>query len=92
VLGWVGALIVLLLVAWWRGQTVGKKLLKLRVLELNGAPMTVLRCLKRYGGYAAGMATGGIGFAQALWDPNRQALHDKAAHTAVFDERGAAAG
>jgi uncharacterized RDD family membrane protein YckC len=92
VLGWVGALIVLLLVAWWRGQTVGKKLLKLRVLELNGAPMTVLRCLKRYGGYAAGMATGGIGFAQVLWDPNRQALHDKAAHTAVFDERGAAAG
>lgn len=84
--GW-GIVYFSLLPAWWRGQTVGKKLLKLRVLELTGAPMTVLRCLKRYGGYAAGMATGGIGFAQVLWEPNRQGLHDKAAHTAVFDER-----
>ena len=51
--------------------------------------MTVMRCLKRYGGYAAGMATGGLGFAQLLWDPNRQALQDKAAHTAVLDLRAA---
>jgi hypothetical protein len=42
---------------------------------------------KRYGGYAAGLATGGLGFMQVLWDPNRQALHDKAAHTAVIDLR-----
>ncbi|GAB4041944.1 MAG: hypothetical protein Fur0014_13700 [Rubrivivax sp.] len=88
--GW-GIVYFSLLPAWWRGQTVGKKLLKLRVLELTGAPLTVLRCLKRYGGYAAGMATGGIGFAQVLWEPNRQGLHDKAAHTAVFDDRTPAA-
>jgi hypothetical protein len=88
--GW-GIVYFSLLPAWWRGQTVGKKLLKLRVVELTGAPLTVLRCLKRYGGYAAGMATGGIGFAQVLWEPNRQGLHDKAAHTAVFDERTPAA-
>ena len=35
------------------------------------------------------MATGGLGFAQLLWDPNRQALQDKAAHTAVLDLRAA---
>jgi uncharacterized RDD family membrane protein YckC len=88
--GW-GIVYFALLPAWWGGQTVGKKLFGLQVVELTGKPMTVLRCLKRYGGYAAGMATGGLGFAQALWDPNRQALQDKAAHTAVVDLRGARA-
>lgn len=89
-LGW-GIVYFSLLPAWWGGQTVGKKLLRLRVVELTGKPMTVMRSLKRYGGYAAGLATGGLGFLQILWDPNRQGLHDKAAHTAVLDLRLAAA-
>lgn len=85
-LGW-GIVYFSLLPAWWGGQTVGKKLLRLRVLELTGKPMTVMRSLKRYGGYAAGLATGGVGFLQLLWDPNRQGLQDKAAHTVVIDLR-----
>jgi hypothetical protein len=85
-LGW-GIVYFSLLPAWWGGQTVGKKLFGLRVVELTGKPMTVMRSLKRYGGYAAGMATGGLGFAQVLWDVNRQALQDKAAHTVVIDLR-----
>jgi RDD family len=84
--GW-GIVYFSLLPAWWGGQTVGKKIFGLQVVELTGQPMTVMRCLKRYGGYAAGMATGGLGFAQALWDPNRQGIQDKAAHTAVIDLR-----
>jgi hypothetical protein len=47
-----------------------------------------MRSLKRYGGYAAGLATGGLGLLQVLWDPNRQGLQDKAAHTVVLDLRG----
>lgn len=90
-LGW-GIVYFSLLPAWWGGQTVGKKLFRLRIVELTGKPMTVLRSLKRYGGYAAGLATGGLGFLQILWDPNRQGLHDKAAHTAVLDLRAAAEG
>ncbi len=89
-LGW-GIVYFSLLPAWWGGQTVGKKLLRLRVVELTGKPITVMRSLKRYGGYAAGLATGGLGFLQVLWDPNHQGLHDKAAHTAVLDLRPAAA-
>lgn len=85
-LGW-GILYFSLLPAWWRGQTLGKKVMRLRVVELSGQPITAMRSLKRYGGYVAGLATGGIGLLQLLWDPNRQGLHDKAAHTVVLDER-----
>ncbi|WP_374346930.1 RDD family protein [Chitinimonas sp.] len=73
--------------AMWRGQTLGKRLFGLRVVELTGKPLSVINCFSRYGGYAAGMATGLFGFAQVLWDPNRQAIQDKIAHTVVIDER-----
>lgn len=85
-LGW-GILYFSLLPAWWRGQTLGKKLMRMRVVELSGQPINVMRSLKRYGGYVAGLATGGIGLLQLLWEPNRQGLHDQAAHTVVLDER-----
>ena len=70
---------------WWKGQTLGKRLFKLRVVELTGKPMTLMLAFKRYGGYAAGVSTGLFGFLQVLWDGNCQALHDKAAHTVVLD-------
>lgn len=78
-----------MLPAWWRGQTLGKRLFGLRVMEITGKPMTPLLNFKRFGGYLAGMATGGLGLVQLLWDPNRQGLQDKAAHTVVVDERAA---
>lgn len=71
----------------WPGQTPGKRLLGLQVVELTGKPARLMLNLRRYGGYAAGMATGGMGFLQIFWDANRQAIQDKAAHTAVIDLR-----
>ena len=56
--------------------------------DLTGRRLGVMDCFGRYGGYAAGLATGGIGLLQALWDPNRQAVEDKLAHTVVIDLRG----
>jgi len=85
-LGWAIAYFSLVPVL-WPGQTVGKRLMGLRVMELTGKPMTLMQCLKRYGGYAAGISTGMLGFAQLLWDPNRQAIQDKTAHTVVVDIR-----
>ena len=88
-LGWAIAYFSLL-PAWWNGQTLGKKLLRLRVVELTGKPLTVMRAFKRYGGYAAGIGTGMFGFLQVFWDSNRQAIQDKTAHTVVIDLRRAA--
>jgi RDD family len=85
-LGWAIAYFSLL-PAWWNGQTLGKRLFGLRVVELTGKPLTVMIAFKRYGGYAAGMATGMFGFAQVFWDGNRQAIQDKTAHTVVIDLR-----
>jgi uncharacterized RDD family membrane protein YckC len=69
----------------WNGQSLGKRVFGLRVVELTGKPLSVFHCFSRYGGYAAGTATGGIGFLQILWDVNRQAIQDKIAHTVVID-------
>lgn len=76
-----------LLPFWWKGQTVGKRVLNLRIVELTGKPLTLMHAFNRYGGYAAGMATGGFGFLQVFWDHNRQAIQDKIAHTVVIDHR-----
>lgn len=83
--GW-AAVYFSFLTAWWQGQTLGKKMFGLRVVQLNGKRLTIWDCFNRYGGYAAGFATGLLGFAQVFWDDNRQAIHDRISFTVVLDE------
>lgn len=71
--------------ATWKGQTPGKKLLKIKVLQLDGTPLSLWDSFGRYGGYGAGIATGLLGFLQIYWDPNRQAIHDKISATIVVN-------
>lgn len=71
----------------WRGHTVGKRLLGLRVIRLDGEPINWWSAFERAGGYVAGLATGLLGFAQVFWDPNRQCIHDKIVGTVVVDTR-----
>lgn len=70
----------------WRGQTPGKRLFGLRTVRLNGKPLSYWDSFNRYGGYAAGFATGLIGFLQVFWDANRQAIHDQISFTAVIHD------
>jgi hypothetical protein len=73
--------------AWWKGQTPGKKLLGMKVIKLDNKPLNLWESFGRYGGYAAGLATGFTGFVQVFWDPNRQAIQDKISETLVIDLR-----
>ena len=66
-----------------KGQTIGKRIMRVRVLRLDGQPFGWWSSFERAGGYAAGLATGFLGFAQILWDPNRQCIHDKIVGTVV---------
>lgn len=67
------------------GQTLGKKLLGIRVIKLDGAKLSLWAAFGRYGGYAAGFTTGLLGFMQIFWDANRQGIQDKISSTVVID-------
>lgn len=84
--GWVGVYFILSL-ALFNGRTAGKKLLGLKVVQLNNKPISIWYSFERFGGYAAGLATGLLGFFQVFWDANRQGIHDKIASTVVVDLR-----
>lgn len=81
--GW-GALYFTAFLALWRGQTPGKRMLGVRVIRLDGRPISWWIAFERFGGYAASLSTGMMGFAQLIWDRNRQSLHDKAVETVVI--------
>lgn len=67
-----------------QGQTVGKRLAGIRVVRLDGEAINWWTAFERAGGYAAGLATGLLGFAQVYWDANRQAIHDRIVGTVVI--------
>jgi hypothetical protein len=82
-IGWAAAYFTLFTTL-WAGQTPGKRLMKIRVVHLGGKPMSYWMSFGRYGGYAAGLTTGLLGFLQIYWDPNRQAVQDQLSFTAVI--------
>jgi hypothetical protein len=73
-----------------RGATLGKKLLGLRIVRLDGARLSWLDSLERSAAYAEVLGT--LGFALlALWrSPNRRLPHDRIAETVVLRARRAA--
>lgn len=71
----------------WHGQTPGKKIAGIRVLQLDGTPLSMWDSFGRYGGYGAGIATGLLGFIQIFWNANRQAIQDQISATVVIDDR-----
>ncbi len=84
--GWAGVYFTLF-TSWFGGRTPGKLVFGTRVMRLDGRALTAMDAFTRNGGYAAGLATGMIGFLRLLWDPNRQAIQDKIAGTVVVSTR-----
>ena len=69
---------------WFQGQTMGKKIFKIRVVKLNGKPMTFWGSIERATGYTASGSLFLYGFFQYFWDRNRQTTHDKITETIVI--------
>ncbi|MGC1390162.1 MAG: RDD family protein [Bacteroidales bacterium] len=67
----------------WRGKTIGKHLLKIRVISLKNDNLTLWQSIERFLGYGASALEGGFGFFQAIWYENRQSVHDRIAETVV---------
>lgn len=66
-----------------RGQTLGKRLLCIRVVSLVHERISAWHCFERALGYAASALEGGFGFLQYFIHPNRQTVHDRIAETIV---------
>jgi uncharacterized RDD family membrane protein YckC len=82
------AILYFTLITWlMKGRTPGKKLMRIKVLHLNGTPLKPWHTFERAGGYTASLATLGLGFADAIWHPNRQTVHDRISGTVVVDMR-----
>jgi uncharacterized RDD family membrane protein YckC len=67
-----------------KGQTIGKRMFRLRVISLYHEHIGLWHCIERSLGYYASTLEGGFGFIQAFWNPNRMALHDKIGETIVI--------
>jgi uncharacterized RDD family membrane protein YckC len=68
------------------GKTLGKKLLKIRVVSITHPQMTLWQSIERALGYGASILEGGFGFIQFFINPNRRTVHDRIAETIVVDE------
>ena len=66
------------------GQTVGKKLMNIRVIDFaTGGPIGVGRALLRYVGKIVSAIPCLLGYFWMLWDPQKQTWHDKMANSVV---------
>jgi uncharacterized RDD family membrane protein YckC len=67
-----------------KGRTVGKLFLRLKVVSLYHERVGLWHCFERSLGYFTSALESGFGFIQAIWNPNRMALHDKLGETIVI--------
>jgi len=66
------------------GQTVGKSLCKIKVVDLNGKRISFMRSFVRFLGYYLCFYSCGIGFIWILFNENNQGWHDKLAGSIVI--------
>ena len=72
------------------GQTIGKKLLSIRVVGADtGGPIGYGAAALRYVGSILSAIPCGLGYLWMLWDSNKQTWHDKIASTVVVPESAA---
>ena len=90
--GWVVAICVIVLnfifLAGLRGQTLGKWATGLRVVRMDGMPLSFAASLLRHVvGYTLSILTLGLGFLLAVFNSNGRALHDIISGTVVVIDK-----
>ena len=74
---------------WWgKGRTLGKRLMKVRVVSIVHPHLTFWHSVERAFGYGAAALEGGLGFVQFFIHPYRRCAQDRLAETIVVTERG----
>ncbi|GJH14437.1 RDD family protein [Caballeronia novacaledonica] len=69
------------------GTSPGKRAVRLQIVDAeSGQPMSTKQAVLRTVGYLLTFAMLGAGFAWVLFNPQRQALHDRVASTVVVTE------
>jgi RDD family len=69
------------------GKTIGKWMLRIRVVSLTQQRVSLWQSMERALGYGASALEAGFGFLQFFINRNRQCVHDRIAETIVVDER-----
>ena len=87
--GWVLLVVGAYFVWFWThgGQTLPMKTWSIKVVAADGRPPRVPRAIHRYLIALLGLAAVGLGFIWALFDRDRQFLHDRLAGTALVSAR-----
>lgn len=80
----VGALYFTLFAMGKRGQTLGKRMLGIRVVRLDGHHLDAAEGLERFVGYLHIPGSLFLSLADLWRDPNRRLPHDRVVHTAVL--------
>jgi len=70
-----------------KGATIGKHLMKIRVVSLTHHHMSLWHCIERALGYTASWLEAGFGFFQYFTHPNNQTVHDRIAETIVIKSK-----
>ena len=65
------------------GQSIGKRLLKIKAIQTSGEPLNFKIAFIRWGGYFISGLAMYLGFLWVLFDKNKQGWHDKIAGTYV---------
>ncbi len=86
---WVLTVIGVYFVWFWTrgGQTLPMKTWHIRLVSRDGRPVGAARALHRYLLALLGTAALGLGFFWALFDRDRQFLHDRLAGTSLIDSK-----
>jgi uncharacterized RDD family membrane protein YckC len=73
-----------LMIAYWNGQTLGKRALNIRIARPDGSAVDPGVAAARSGMRLVSGLAFGLGFLWAAWDPEKRTWHDMVADTRAF--------